>query len=119
MGKVYKPEGEEGMKDKLHAVMKNPAGKLIAVDLDGTICEGEFWGDTPPTPILAMIDRLWDLYKRGAHIIIYTARHSRYYAHTHGWLVHHGVPFHGIAMQMKPGADLYIDDKALHISDLV
>ena len=31
---------------------------------------------------------------------------------------HSEVPFHGIAMLMKPGADIYIDDKALNISDV-
>lgn len=93
--------------------LTHPAGKLIAVDLDGTLCEGEFWGEGEPIPKTARIDAVRSLYQRGAHIIIYTARQPSYYIHTHAWLIKHRVPFHGICMQMKPGADLYIDDKAV------
>lgn len=107
------------MKEKLQDILKNPAHKLIAIDLDGTICEGEFWGETEPKPIAAMVERITALYHKGAHIIIYTARQPRYYQHTHSWLLKHCVPFHGICMQMKPGADLYIDDKALNLEDLI
>lgn len=104
-------------KTKLLDILKNPSGKLIAVDLDGTLCEGEFWGGEDPLPLSNAIDHIWQLYKRGAHIIIYTARQPMYYQLTHAWLVKYGVPFHGICMQMKPGADLYLDDKALHTED--
>ncbi len=30
------------MKNKLQEILNHPANKLIAVDLDGTLCEGEF-----------------------------------------------------------------------------
>lgn len=106
------------MKDKLKKILDNPAGKLLAVDLDGTLCEGEFWGEGEPIPKTDMIDKLWGWYTRGAHVIIYTARQPKFYADTHAWLIKHGVPFHGITMQMKPGADLYLDDKALNVEDL-
>ena len=99
------------MNDKLHR-------KLICVDLDGTLCEGEFWGDGEPKPIQVAIDYVTSAYFSGAHIIIYTARLPKYYAITHAWLIKHGVPFHGIAMQMKPGADEYWDDKAINIKEL-
>jgi len=98
-------------------MLKNPNDKLIAIDLDGTLCVGEFWGEKEPEPIREAIDRVWQWYKRGAHIVIYTARQAKMYPETHAWLLKHGVPFHGICMQMKPGADLYIDDKALHVED--
>ena len=107
------------MKSKLLDVLANPAGKVIAIDLDGVICEGEFWGEGEPVPVQAMIDKIWEWYKKGGHIIIYTARQPIYYPHTHAWLIRHGVPFHGIAMLMKPGAHVYIDDKALHLSDVL
>jgi len=107
------------MKDKLHKILENPAHKLIAIDMDGVICEGEFWGDGEPTPRQDVIDYITTIYRKGAHIIIYTARQPIYYTHTHAWLIKHKVPFHGITMQMKPGADLYIDDKALNLQDVL
>lgn len=108
------------MKEKLLEVLKNPNDKLIAVDMDGTLCNGEFWGtEIPdPTPIPEMIELMRKLYHKGAHLVIYTARQPMYYSRTHAWLIKHEVPFHGITMCMKPGADLYLDDKALHIEDL-
>lgn len=106
------------MKKKLLDILEKPAGKLIAVDLDGTLCSGEFWGEGEPLPAQEMIDKVTSWYHKGAHIIIYTARQPKYYAQTHSWLTKYGVHFHGIAMMYKPGADLYIDDKSLHISDI-
>ena len=85
-------------------------GKLIAVDLDGTLCTGR-WYVEEPKPIQEMIDKVWDWYKKRAHIIIYTSRNPKYLPETQGWLIKHSVPFHGIAMQMKTSADYYIDDK--------
>lgn len=106
-------------KEKLRAVLENPNDKVICVDLDGTLCEGEFWGtEGEPKPKNDMIGKVWDWYKKGAHIIIYTARQPAWYPHTHAWLLKYGVPFHGIAMTMKPGADIYIDDKAIHPDDI-
>ena len=92
--------------------------QLVAVDLDRTLCEGEFWGEGEPKPIQKNIDKVWGLYRAGAHIVIYTARLPRYYTLTFSWLIKFGVPFHGIAMMMKPGADWYFDDKGLNINDL-
>ena len=103
---------------KFAHVFENPNDKLIAVDLDGTLCKGEFWGETEPEPKEEMIEKVWSWYSRGAHIIIYTARKPHYYKRTHAWLIKHGVPFHGIAMQHKPGADVYIDDKAVNPDEL-
>lgn len=106
------------MKDKLLEILENPANKLLAIDMDGTICEGEFWGEGEPKPKQEFIDKMWVWYKKGAHIIIYTARQPIYYKDTHAWLIKHGVPFHGISMLLKPGANIYIDDKALNIEDI-
>jgi hypothetical protein len=106
------------MKDKLLAILKNPAGKVLAIDLDGTICHGEFWGEGDPAPQQDFIDKMWVWYKKGAHVIIYTARQPIYYPETHAWLIKNRVPFHGIVMQMKPGADCYLDDKALNVEDI-
>jgi uncharacterized HAD superfamily protein len=107
------------MKQKLKEILKNPNDKLIAVDMDGVICQGEFWGEGDPIPNQEMINRVWTWYKKGAHIIIYTARQPKYYPQTQAWLVKNEVPFHGIVMQVKIGADVYIDDHALNIEDIL
>jgi len=106
------------MTKKIKKVLKNllnPNDQLIAVDLDGTLCKGEFWGEEEPKPIQEMIDYIWKLYVGGAHIIIYTARQIKYTAETYAWLDKHGVPYHGLMMNRKPGADVYIDDKAINV----
>lgn len=108
----------EFLKEQLVQIMKQPNDKLVCVDLDGTLCHGEFWGDKDPDPETEMIAYVKKLYRSGAHIVIYTARQPEYYAVTLAWLIKHGVPFHGIAMFVKPGADVYIDDKGMHPSEL-
>jgi len=106
------------MKEELYKIIKNPANKLIAVDLDGTLCEGKFW-ETEPTPIKEHIEAVNNLYKKGGHIIIYTSRFPKDYELTLNWLIKYGVLFHGISMRVKIGADVYIDDKALNAQDLI
>ena len=98
-------------------MLDNPAGKLIAVDLDGTLCEGEFWGKGNSVPIGDRIEFINSLYKKGAHIIIWTARMPEWFADTQLWLQNNRVLYHGIAMREKIGADLYIDDKCINIHD--
>lgn len=105
-------------KDKLLKILDAPANKVFAIDLDGVLAEGEFWGEGEPKPIQKMIDQVWVWYKAGAHVIIYTARPPSWFAHTQAWLLKHDVPFHGIVMKVKPGADIYIDDKALNLDDI-
>lgn len=110
------------MKQKHLDTLKNVDNLLICVDLDGTLCHGEFWGrggEPDPDPNEFMVGKMWEWYLAGAHLIIYTARQPKFYPQTHGWLVKHHVPFHGICMTAKPGADLYIDDKSLNVSDLL
>ena len=106
-------------KEKLLEILKNPNDKLICVDVDGTLSTGECWSKTDePKPIQKMIDFSNNLYKNGGHIIIYTARFPDMYQMTLAWLIKHGVLFHGICMRVKPGADAYIDDKAINIDDV-
>ena len=107
-------------KAELLKILEKPHGNIIAIDMDGTLCHGEFWDDAgKPVVNEPMKELVRKLYKKGAHIIIYTARQPRYYAFTHGWLVSNEIPFHGICMTMKPGAEVYIDDKALNIEDVL
>ena len=107
------------MKNKLFEILKNPKGKLIAVDLDGTLSYGDCWNkDDEPEPIKERIEFVNNLYRNGGHIVIYTARFPDMYQMTFAWLIKHGVLFHGIAMGKKCGADLYIDDRALNVNDV-
>ena len=107
-------------KIELLEVLKQCNDKLIAVDMDGTLCDGEWWGDgEQPKQRPEIVALVTKLYRRGAHIIIYTARQPNYYALTHAWLIANLVPFHGICMTMKPGADIYIDDKAIHPEEVL
>lgn len=110
------------MKTKLFDILENPKDKLICVDMDGTLCKGEYWhtGDEDePEPVREMIDIVNKLYLNGAHIIIWTARTPDSYYATQKWLIKHEVKHHGVSMQRKPGASLYIDDKALHVNDVL
>lgn len=107
------------MKTKLFEILSNPNDKLIAVDLDGTLCEWAFWETEPCKPIEKMIGYVNSLYKQWAHIVIYTARDPQYFEKTQHWLVENGVMFHWIAMMRKIGADVYIDDRAINVSDIL
>lgn len=87
--------------------------------MDGVLCTGEFWGEGEPEPQTKVIDFVNSLYMQGGHIIIYTARQPKWYPETQIWLDKHRVMYHGIAMMKKIGANLYIDDKALNLEDVI
>ena len=86
--------------------------RLIAVDLDGTLNNGEPFWVTEPTPNLEVIERVREFYRQGNIICVWTARQWNTAPETVAWLIKHQVPFHGIMMG-KGGADLYVDDKAI------
>ena len=68
-------------------LLKNPRDKLICIDIDGVLCKGEFWtGEENLKPRQEMIDYSNNLYKKGAHIIIYTARFPSLYQETFAYL---------------------------------
>jgi len=96
--------------------------KLIAMDLDGTLCFKESWSINEvinAKPISKHIEINNNLYKAGAHIIIYTARPEMWRAETVYWLHKNGVRYHALEMNYrKLGADFYIDDKSLIINNL-
>ncbi len=94
---------------------------LICVDLDWTLCELGWWRDNESCinlkPIQSRIDKINNLVREWHHIIIYTSRSPYLYAATSARLLLHNVSYHGIAMQRKPWADLYIDDKSVNVDD--
>lgn len=86
--------------------------KVYNCDLDGVLAlGGPFW-ERDPEPNHEMIEHIIRLYQAGNVIIIWTARQWKHAPETVGWLIKHGIPFHGIYMG-KGGADVYIDDKAV------
>ena len=102
-------------------ILKNPNDQMIAIDIDGVLTSGcECW--TPEsclvaTPNQKAIDYVNELYNKGAHIIIYTARKENMRQETEYWLRKHQVRKHGLTME-KQGFDLLIEDKAINISDI-
>jgi len=98
-------------------MIKEPKDKLIAVDLDGTLCTGESWteeGCLFAEPIYERIAKVNKMYEKGGHILIYTARPEWFRCETEYWLNKHRVRRHALVMNPnKMGADHYIDDKAV------
>ena len=85
---------------------------LIAVDIDDTLAKGQYWGKEELEPIQEMIDLVNDLYIRGHHIIIHTARKEWWRTATEKWLQDNKIHYHALVMNKLP-ADYYIDDKAI------
>ncbi len=93
-------------------------GKLICIDLDGTLC-GKGFPKREPKPIKKAINLASRFHTIGAYVVIYTARQEKYYPETKAWLVKNRVPFVAIAMRHKPQAFLYIDDCCINIKELL
>lgn len=106
-------------KKRINEILKDPMGKIICVDLDGTLCEGTFWKGMEHPPVNKKVQELvWDLDDRGGCIIIWTARPLILLSKTYKWLGSQNLHY-PIALRNKPPADLYIDDKCINIDDLV
>lgn len=109
------------MRKELKQILKNPQGKLIAVDIDGTLTDGMFWGkeySDEPKPNMKMIKLCEDLIRQGGHVVLFTARTPEMAIETLAWLAKYNVWHHGINFGRKCGADLYIDDKALNVDEI-
>jgi len=104
---------------KDQTVLSREGRKVICVDMDGTLCEGEAWTEEaamnaePRTDIIEKID---ELYKKH-FICIYTARGDNLMPATLAWLRKYVVKFHAISNN-KLGCDLYIEDKAKRPEEL-
>jgi uncharacterized HAD superfamily protein len=98
--------------------IQRPKGKLVCIDLDGTLCKRGF-PNVDPLPIHEAIMRITELHEMGAHIIICTSRQEKWYVETKAWLVKYRVPFVAIAMRHKPQADFYIDDRSIDVREWI
>lgn len=96
--------------------------KIIAFDLDNTLCVGHPYIDAEPLP--RMIGIVNQLYDDGYHIVIYTGRGmktfadqqkatNKYWHLTHSQLMKWKIKHHELIMG-KPDFDLLIDDKAIN-----
>lgn len=95
---------------------------IYCFDLDGTICgEVENSQYRFAEPNLVVVDEINRLYNLGNKIIIMTARGSvsriDYTEITKQQLKVWEVNYHELLMNIKPNADIYIDDKAMDIKD--
>lgn len=89
-------------------------------DIDGTLCTNTEGAYEEARPFPAIIDRVNRLYEEGHDILLHTARGSTtgidWRALTEQQLSEWGVKYHVLYMG-KPTADLYVDDKAVNVSD--
>lgn len=95
----------------------NSNRKVINIDVDGILTNGEKFWEVEPSPNLETISIIRTLYEEGNIIIIHTARQWECAPETIAWLTKHRVPFHGIYMA-KGGADMYVDDKMVTLIEL-
>lgn len=87
--------------------------KVLAIDIDGTICDEEpqlrsFLAE-PKEGAVKAINRLYD---EGYIIHLYSTRHSLQWEPTVEWLKKNNIKYHWLILG-KTYADYYIDDKCI------
>ena len=95
---------------------------IYCFDIDGTLCNDTRGDYDKATPLVEVISRLNELYDAGHTIILYSARGATtgvdWLKLTEDQLKAWNVKYHRLVMG-KPGADVYIDDKCIHVSDFI
>jgi hypothetical protein len=93
---------------------------LINVDFDGTLTQGEarHWRDEVEQPQEPIVEWVRDQYYSGAHVIVWTARPWSQASRVAARLTEWEVPYHGLRCE-KGGSDLYLDDKAVNVSEVI
>ena len=93
---------------------------IYCFDIDGTLCtniDGDYANARPRCEAITKVNRLFD---EGHHIILHTARGAttgiNWRQLTESQLKQWGVRYHELSFG-KPTADVYIDDKAVNLSD--
>ena len=93
---------------------------IYCFDVDGTLCtntDGEYERAEPYPEIIALVNALYDA---GHNVLLYTARGSTtgidWRALTEKQLQTWGVRYHELLFG-KPHADVYVDDKGIHVTE--
>lgn len=89
---------------------KNSKRQIINVDVDGILTNGEPYWEVEATPNEQNVKDVIALYEGGHVIIIHTARLWSEAQELVGWLIKHGVPYHGISMN-KGMYSYCVDDR--------
>ena len=95
---------------------------IYCFDVDGTLCSlTKNSNYIHAQPFKDVIERINHLYEKGDYIKIATARGSvsgiDWTETTQKQLKGWGVKYHELIMNQKPNADLYIDDKCVHVDE--
>lgn len=102
--------------------------KIYAIDFDGTLCVEDF--PRIGEPKLLVIAYVKQLKAQGHKLILWTCRGGRYLQEAVDFCASHGIIFDAVNENLpervamydhdsrKIGADVYIDDKAVHVSDI-
>jgi len=108
------------------AMKKVRKGKVVCIDLDGTLCKQQPFGDgfVEGEPKLAAKEALIGFKKTGYKIIILTTRLNPDFGgdlvwkkdRVIAWLNKYEIPFDEVTNN-KPSADMYIDNKAVKFMD--
>lgn len=94
--------------------------KVLAIDMDGTLCHGECWtledvyNAKPRLDVIKKVNKL----SRTKFIVIMTARRLHLAEATIRWLNRHEVNYHAISHNKMP-CDLLIDDKVMQVEDFL
>lgn len=85
----------------------------IAIDFDGVLMNPEDVeeGRRMGKPVAGATTAMWQLDGLGHHLVIFTVRGGRP-EHVKDWLNHYHIPFDEVT-NIKPDADLFLDDRAL------
>ena len=102
--------------------------KIIAVDFDGTLCEND-WPNIG-APKQDVIDYVLEQQRNGAKLILWTNRCDEALAQAVEWCYERGLVFDALNDNLpemikafdnncrKVYADVYIDDKAIKVSEI-
>ncbi len=107
---------------------KIPSGLTIAVDFDGTLCEGAYPGiGRPKEAVIKTVKMLG----KSNRLVLWTCREGQDLEMAISWCRSHGIEFDAVNSNTremlerwdydtrKIGADMYIDDKAIAPAELV
>lgn len=94
---------------------------VYAFDIDGTICNNTNGQYEVAKPFPEMIAAINDLYDTGHYIKMFTARGAGsgkdWHLFTKEQLDTWGLKYHELITGKKPGFDLLVDDRVIHVSD--